>query len=119
MGCTGGVEREVLNGIFMNTQVCIATQKEKGFVLNLVPYYIYDMSEYMGWAKEAPVYCSIIIPALGLFGSWIKIRGLVFSGKRSSAGIQKANLLDLRNSTYSLIQADGPCSSIDLRAIVS
>ncbi len=31
------------------TEVRIAPPEQKPFLLNLIPYYIYDMSEYMGW----------------------------------------------------------------------
>ena len=34
------------------TEMRIATEEQKSFVHNLIPFYIYDMSEYMGWGPN-------------------------------------------------------------------
>ena len=36
----------------MEISVVTATQDDLAFIKNLVPYYIYDMSEYMGWDPD-------------------------------------------------------------------
>ena len=37
----------------MNLQLSLATDSDRPIIRNLVHYYIYDMSEYMGWDCDA------------------------------------------------------------------
>jgi predicted acetyltransferase len=37
----------------MNADIRIASPSDKRLIENLIPYYIYDMSEYMGWDPDS------------------------------------------------------------------